>query len=280
MGGLTSSSQNTTQQSQTQPWAAAMPMVNSLMSQVQSGLGSTQLTPDQQSAIAQLTASGQAGNPYAGSVGNVASNMLSGGNATGQIPALQQNLAAYQAQMSPYASSSYSSLNSPQLQAALQQAGRQAADSVNSQFAAAGRSGSGMNAQQVAQGISAAQTPLLLNQFNQDQQTAQNAMNSLYGAGNTTSNAISALQQQSVANQQAGIGAAQNALDANNWGANQVLNAQNLLNSIPTQNLGLLAQIGLPLANLGSTSSGTSQTTQNPSLLSSLMQGAGLLKLL
>src|SRR5262249_50871078 len=98
---------------------------------------------------------------------------------------------------------------------------------------------------------------------------------------------------------------ANNALTANQWGANSVLGAQQLLQSIPTQNLAALSGIATPLAGLGSQSNGTTSnsqltnntsnmsgssqgqgtgtmngvtnTTSTPSLLSSLQQGVGLL---
>ena len=47
--------------------------------------------------------------------------------------------------------------------------------------------------------------------FNQNVQNRLNAANSLYGAGNTTGGLLSQFNQQGLANQQAGAGAAQTA---------------------------------------------------------------------
>jgi hypothetical protein len=270
------SSQSTTTSNSSQPWNAAMPEVNGLLGQLGSLIPNSGLNSAQSGAISQLTANGQAGDPYAASVGNVATNLLNGGGATSEVPAVQQNYNAYASSLSPYTSSNYSTLNSPAVQSALNQIATDTSDSVNSQFAAAGRSGSGMNQQTLARGIAQAEAPLLLNQANQDTQTSLGAINSLYGAGNTTANTVAGMNQQGVTNQQAGVGASNDALNAQNWGPQQILAAQQLAQQIPAQNLGLLAQIGIPLAGLGSTSNGTSNTTTDPSLLSDLGSLGGL----
>ena len=69
MGG---SSQTTSTQSSTSPWAQAMPTVNGLLSGVNGLLPNTGTTSAENDAISKLTANGQAGNPYAPAVGNVA----------------------------------------------------------------------------------------------------------------------------------------------------------------------------------------------------------------
>ena len=60
-----------------------------------------------------------------------------------------------------------------------------------------------------------------------------------------------------LANQGQGVTAAQSALDAQNYGANATLAEEAQRRGIPVQALGLLAQIGMPIAGLGSSSSGT-----------------------
>src|SRR5215831_19977578 len=77
--------------------------------------------------------------------------------------------------------------------------------------------------------------PILTNQYNQNVSNQQNAANNLYGAGNTTANTLTNLNQTGVNNQINGINAANSALSANQWGPQQTLAAQGLLQSIPTQ---------------------------------------------
>lgn len=270
------SSSQTTQQSQTNPWAAAMPEVSGLLSGVSSLLPNTGVNPTEQSAINQLTAIGQAGNPYAAGTSSAVNNLLAGGGATSQVPQVQTNLDAYKEEMAPYLSPTYSTVNSPQVQAALDAANSDVTNQVNGQFAAAGRSGSGMNTQTLARGIAQADAPIILNQANQDTATRIGAANSVYGAGNTTAGTIAGLNQQGVNNQVTGINNVGTALSNSTWGPQTALTAAELGQSLPASNLGLLAQIGIPLAQLGTSSNGTSNTTSNPSLIQDIATLGGI----
>ncbi|MGA7810671.1 tail fiber domain-containing protein [Bradyrhizobium sp.] len=270
------SSSTTSQQSSTQPWAAAGPEVSGLLGQLGNLIPNSGTTSAQTGAINQLTAAGQAGNPYATGTTSAVNNLLSGGGATSQVPAVQQGYQTLQSELAPYTSSSYSTVNSPQVQAALQAANTGITNQVNGEFAAAGRSGSGYNTQTLAQGEEAADAPIILNQANTDTQTQLAADNALYGAGNTTANTVAGMNQQGVTNQNAGINNVGTALTNSTWGPQTTIAAQELGQSIPAQNLGLLAQIGIPLAQLGTNSSGTSNTQNNPSLISDLTGLGGL----
>src|SRR5260221_14225715 len=73
------------------------------------------------------------------------------------------------------------------------------------------------------------------------------------------------MQQNYLANQGQGVTATQSALDAQNYGANATLAAEAQRRGIPVQALSLLAQIGVPIAQLGTQSSGTTQGTQQMS---------------
>lgn len=278
MGG--SSSQTTTQQSSTEPWKAAQPMLQQILGQLSPQIANSGLTTAQSGAIGQLTANGQAGNPYASGVGNVASTLLSGGGATSQNGTLQSNLDAYRTGMQPYTAANYSSLNDPSFRAALNQIATDTSDNVRSAFAAGGRSFSGMEGQSIARGIAAGQAPMIAAQYNQDVATRQGALNNVYNGGNTTAGAITGNNQQDLSNRVQGVSTANDALSANNWGPNQVLQAQQYLQSIPASNLGLLAQIGIPIAGLGSSSSGTSNTQSQMSgaqQFATIMSGIGSL---
>ena len=139
------------------------------------------------------------------------------------------------------------------------------ANSVNGQFAAAGRDFSGANQMAYGRGIAAGQAPVIAAQYNQDVANQIAAANAVYNAGNTTAGALSGLQQNFLANQGQGVAAAQSALDAQNYGANATLAAEAQRRGIPVQALGLLANIGVPIAQLGSQSSGTGTKTEQMS---------------
>lgn len=262
MGGESSSTQ--TQQSQTAPWAATQPMLQAILGQVGTGLNNTRLTGAETGALDRLSQNAAKGNPYAGQIGGYAQSLLNGGSANAQAGNVQSNLDAFTNRLQPYASGSMIG-NNPALAAQLAQIQTDVANSVNSQFAAAGRDLSGANQMAYARGVAAGQAPVIAAQYNQDVNSQINAANALYNAGNTTANTLSGMQQNYLANQGQGVTAAQSALDAQNYGANTTLAAEAQRRGIPVQALSLLAQIGVPIAGLGSQSTGTTTGTQQMS---------------
>lgn len=270
---------NSTQSSTTAPGTMTAPTVQGIIGQLNPLIASSGLTPDQQTAIGQLKANAANGNPYAPAIGANASDLLAGGGATGQNGALTDNLATLKSTLGQYTDPNYSTVDSPEVQRAMQAAHAGITSAVNGQFAAAGRSGSGANTQTLAQGIENADAPILLNQANQDTATRMGAANTLYNAGNTTSGAITGNDQTALGNKIAGTTAATNALDANNYGAKATIAADELGKSIPATDLGMLSQIGLPLAGLNMTQNGTSDTNSStsPSLLQDITGIGGML---
>lgn len=262
MGGTSRSSQM--QQSQSAPWAPAQPALTGILSQLQGQLGNTGLTGNESQALDQITANAKAGNPFAGDISSLATNLFQGGGATDQAGNIQSGLDAYKSQLTPFANGSMVG-NNPALKAQLDQIMSDVGNSVNSQFAAAGRDLSGANQMAYGRGVAQGIAPVLANQYNQDVNNQINAAGALYGAQNNTSGLLSGLNQQSLANRQAGSGVSNDALNAQNSGQNAVLQAEAQRRGIPVQALGLLAQIGVPIAGLGGQSSGTSTGTQQMS---------------
>ena len=262
MGGQSSSTQ--TQQSQTAPWQAAQPMLQGILGQIGTGLNNTGLTAAETGALDTLQANAAQGNPYAGQIGGYAQSLLSGGGANAQASNVQSNLQALQSQLAPYANGSMIR-NNPALNAQLAQIQTDVGNSVNSQFAAAGRDMSGANQMAYGRGVAAAEAPVIAAQYNQDVANKMAAANTLYNAGNTMANTLSGMQQNYLTNQGQGVSAAQSALDAQNYGANATLAEEAQRRGIPVQALSLLAQIGVPIAGLGSQSNGTTQGTQDMS---------------
>jgi hypothetical protein len=260
MGGQSSSTQS--QQSQTAPWQAAQPMLQGILGQLNPLVQNSGLNPAESSAINQLSQNAAQGNPFASQISGFASNLLNGGAAAAQAPNLQSGLSTLQDQLTPYANGSMIG-NDPALQAQLAQIASDTTNQVNGQFAAAGRDLSGMNQQTLARGIAQGEAPVIAGQYNQDVANQLNAANSLYGAQNSTSGLLSGLNQQALANQQQGVASSQDALNAQNYTPQQQLALAQLAQSLPAQNLQLLAQIGVPIAGLGSqTNSNTTGTQQ------------------
>ncbi len=262
MGGQSSTTQ--TQQSQSAPWQAAQPMLQGILGQLGADLGNTGLTSAESGALDTLQRNAALGNPYAGQIGSYAQSLLNGGGANAQAPNVQSNLANFQSQLSPYASGSMIG-NNPALAAQLAQIQTDVGNSVNSQFAAAGRDFSSANQMAYGRGVAAAEAPVIAAQYNQDVANRLAAANALYNAGNTTANTLAGMQQNYLSNQGQGVSAAQAALDAQNYGANATLSEEAQRRGIPVQALGLLAQIGTPIAGLGTQSNGTTTGTQDMS---------------
>jgi hypothetical protein len=260
MGGKSTS--DTTQQSQTAPWQAAQPALQGILGQLQGNLANTALTGAESNALntAQTNANAYT-SQYAPQIGNYAQNLLNGGGATDQAGNVDQNYQRYVAQTNPLASNTnYNPYDTPGFRDAIGTLTSDITNGVNGSFAAAGRDFSGANSQTLGRGLTQGIAPTIAAQYNQNVQNQQGAAGNLYNAGNTNAGILAGLQQQKLANQGAGVTASQGALDAQNTGSNAAMQAEAMRRGIPVQNLGLLAQIGIPIAGLGSQSSGQSHT--------------------
>jgi hypothetical protein len=274
MGGT--SKQSTTQNSTTAPWEAAQPALQGILSQLQTQIGNSGLNSAQTGAIDQLSNNASSASQFAPQITNFASNLLNGGGATNQTGAINNAYSQYAAQTNPLASNTnYDPMQTPGIGQQLQTIMSDIGNSVNGQFAAAGRDMSGMNQQTLARGYAQGIAPVLTAQYNQNVANQQGAAQNLYNAGNTTSGLLSGLNQQSLANQSAGVTAAGAANDATNASANATLAAEAQRTGIPVQQLGLLAQIGIPIAGLGSQSTGQSDTTKTDSGWTQFGQAVG-----
>lgn len=264
MGG--ESKQTQTQSSQTAPWEAAQPALKGILGQLNGLIPNSGLSSTASGALDQLQQSAQAGNPYAGQIDAYTQNLLNGGGANAQAGNIQNGFDAYKAQVNPLASNTnYDPMQTPGLADALAALKSDISGSVNGQFAAAGRDSSGYNQQTLGRGLAQGLAPVIVDQYNKNIANQQTAAGNLYNASNTNGGLLAGLQQQSLANQGQGVTTANDALAAKNYAPTQTLNLEQLRQQIPAQNLGLLANIGVPIAGLGSQSSGTSTGTNQMS---------------
>lgn len=290
MGGSTQQNQtqntvqNTTQR--TTPWDAAAGPIQGVLSNLNNV--NPNLTGTETGALNNLVGYGAAGNPFTGQVANVANSLFSGGGANNQAGLINNAYNQYQSQLNPYLQSSFlDPRNTPGFGAALSALNSDITNQINSQFAGAGRDLSGMNTQTLARGLSQGEGQLIANQYNQNVQNQLGAMQNLYGAGNTTGGILSALQQQNVANQQAGIPAAQQAVQAQLSGPLLQLQAEAQRRGIPLETLAAQMGIALPAGQAFGTTTGTTtgattgqMTTQLPlaqQIAGGLIGGVGLL---
>jgi hypothetical protein len=266
-----------TQQSTTEPWKPAQPALNGILGQLQGLIPNSGLSSTSNDAINQMEGNAQAGNPYSDQIGGVVGNLLNGGGANAQAPAIQNGLNTYQQQTNPLASNTdYNPYNTPGFSDALKTMGSDITNQVNGQFAAAGRDMSGMNSQTLGRGLAQGLSSTIANQYNQNVQNQQGAAQNQYNAGNTSAGLLSGINQASLGNQVQGISSANDAMAAKNYTPAQLLQLEQLKQQLPAQNLGLLTQIGVPIAGLGQQSQGSgSQTMSGAQQFGMIANGVG-----
>lgn len=271
-GGSKSQKQVTT----SEPWAAAQPYLKDYLAKVGSLSGSTGITPAQTDAFAQLETNAKAGNPFASSLSTAANSALNYDNSD-QVGLLKDAYGTLQGNLGDYASGKYLDVgNNPQIQAALKVAADDAQSRINQMFAGSGRSFSGANQGAVARGVTSATAPILLNEFNQQQQNQLAAANALFGGAGSTATGTSALDTTKANINAGGVPLSQSAMDAANYTPNQILNLEQQKTELPFQNLSLLSQLLLPAAGLGGTSNSKGSGSQSQYGISSEGVGAGI----
>lgn len=247
------------------PWPYAVPAAQGFVDKL-SGLGGIGITPDQQAAFATLKNNAAQGNPYAGQLNSLAQDSFNTADRSGMVGDAYKTL---QSQLGGYASGQYlDPMSNPQMQAMMKQVGDDAFNRINAQFAGAGRDMSGMNQLAAARGVTQAQLPLLLDQYNRAQDQQMQAAQMLYGAGSQTAQTQSALDQSRQAMRAQGGTYGQQALDARNYAANNILNLDQQIKAMPYEDMSLLASLLFPAASLGGTQRGVGQATGSMSLFS------------
>lgn len=247
-------------ESKSDPWAPAQPLLKDILGQLQPMVGMASVNPAEASALAGLRTYAQQPNQYAPQIGMLANDLLSGG--TDRTGMVQSAYDTYKGSLEPTARGDFvDPTKNTALQGYLTQASDEAANRVNSMFAAAGRDFSGAHAESLGKGITSATAPILYDAYNQERTRQLGAASSLFGAGGATAGMLSGLDQTALGNRLTGIGASQAATAAEVDPFNRQLAVEQMARSIPQQNLGWLASIGMPIAGLGGTSSGTTTST-------------------
>lgn len=282
---MTDSSKTTeqSQTSQTNPFAPAMPLVNSLISQY-GGLNPG-VTANQGGALTSLNNSvsnlPNFGNTGASSVNNIFSSANSApqvGMLNNAYSTLQGNLGATAsgANLDPY--------STPGFGDALKTTMDDITNRTKGVYAASGRdpSGAGSFAQSLGRGLTQGVAPTIASQYNQNYGNMVNANNQLFSGAGGTASAINNLRSGDTATSLAGLTGASAIPGLYSQPATAQLGAANAQYSQPYQNLAQLLQPTTALAGLGSNSTGTGQSVQTstPSLLSTIgtgISGAGAL---
>jgi len=266
MGGTSKTTQQTQQSSTTNPWEPTQGILKDILNGVQGQVGNYQPTSAETSAIRQLEANAQNLPNYTPQATSLANDYLTGGpDRTGIVG---DAYSASKAALSPYLSPDWlDPTKVPGIAAALDTVRNDVTNSVNSTFAGAGRDLSGLNMQSLARGIAQGEAPVLLDAYYKNAGLQQNAATALPGIANSTATTQSGLDQASLANRTQGLNIGINTVpQAANASATGVLSAENLLRTLPLQNLQALASLVVPIAGLGGQSSGTSNTVGTQTL--------------
>ena len=240
-------------------------MLGGILGKLGGALDTAALTPTESAALSALEANARAGNPWAPQIAGVASTLLAGGVPIGPA-AWKPHTDALDANLGATARGDYlDPARKPFVSTLAGTLSNDISNRVNGMFAGAGRDLSGANLQTLARGISEGTAPVLADQWNRERGNQINAANTLYSAGNTTAGILSGLDQSRLANQQAGIGAADAAFVAHNYGPAQLLAAEAQRRGIPMSALAQLVQMGVPIAGLGQSTSSNNTSSSSGS---------------
>lgn len=270
MGGSTTSSQTT--KSKTNPWEPTIPGLKGIIGQIEPRLENTGLTGFESGAINSLLSNAQGGNLYAPQISNLAGDLFGGGiDRTGMV---NQSYGDLQSSLTPFARGDFLD---PTSNPFYQTVSNDVANRVNSMFAGAGRDLSPAHTQTLARGIAEGTAPL----YENERARQLGAISAMFGGGLQSSGLLSALDQTSLANRQAGIGASTAAMQAADQGPNQILAAEALRRGLPLENIGALESLLVPIAQLGgqqkSTTTGTTSQPLGQQLVGGAIGGAGVL---
>lgn len=258
-----SSKTKTSSNSKTEPWAPAIPTLQSFIGKA-NAVGGLDITPDQKVAFEALKSNAAGGNPWTPQIAQLADDAFAYQGDSGSKTMATDAYSTLQNNLGKYAAGDYLDVtNNPELKAMLDMVGGSVQDRINRQFQGMGRSRSGINQQSVGRGVTEAQLPLLLDQFNKQQQNQIAASQALYGAGSNTAGQIAGFDQNTLDQRAKGITYANEALGAKDYSANKILDLDQQIQQLPYENLALLGSLILPAAGLGgeTDSKGKSKTS-------------------
>lgn len=274
MGGSSKETKTTNSTVKTDPWAPTHPGLFQAINNINGQWGNVGPTNTEQFAWDRLAQNAQSGNQYAPAIGQLATDLLSGGpDRTSDVTRAYEGL---QRGLLPYASGDYlDPYANPAFLKVMDDARQRAANQVNATWAAAGRDMSSGNAHALGEGIASATAPMALDWYNKQQANQMAAVNALYNAGNTTAGLLSGFDQTALANRQAGVGVSTAAKQAEDSPWQRLLEIESMRFNTPIQRTGALTNLLLPIAQSGSqrTENSTSTTEKSTPMGQQIMGG-------
>lgn len=260
MGGTSTQQSATQQSSKTSPWEPTQGILKDILGGVSGQFGNYAPNAAETGAINTLSRNAQNAPNYAPQAMQLSKDLMGGGTGP-SAGILNDAYANYQKQLNPIANQSNDPMQAPGMQALLETIRGDVSNNINGLFAGAGRDLSGAHAQALGRGISQGEAAPLLAQYNQNVQNQTGAAGNLFTAGGATASGLQDLSQQGLQNRALGLDVGINGVPAaQNSGAQGILSAESLRRNLPIQNLAGILGLTLPIAGLGSQSSGTSNT--------------------
>lgn len=270
---VTNSSQQ--QSSVTNPWAAAEPMLQSLISKY-SGLD-TGVTDPQKSALDNLLAS-TSGLPNFGTQGTEAVNTAFDQTSTQpQIGMLKDAFSGLQSNIGKTATGqNLDPYSTPGFGDALKTLTSDITNNVKGVYNASGRdpSGAGSFAQSLGRGLMQGEAPVVQAEADRLRGEQQGAAGTLFNAGTSTANAITGQQGAGIQNSSGAFSLANLLPQLFTSPATAQLNAANTAYATPYGNLGAMLAPASQFAGMGGSSSGTSSGTSTTEKQQSALSNA------
>lgn len=279
--GSSEQTSNTTQNSETKPYGPAVGPLNRFINQLNAtskGKGQFQPNAAETAAFDDMRTIAEAGNPYADDIDRLANDMFGAQSRSGEVQAGYSDL---ERRLQGTADGTNLDIeNNPYVREMLNRVTSDATNRINSQFAAAGRDFSGYNQRALGEGITAAQLPVLADLYKHEQGRSDAAARDLFGAKRET--AVTSQELDRIRDQlrAAGIEVGNMALDAQNWGPQQILAIEEAMKNVPYDELDRIGALLFPAAGLGGTTNTTgTSNTENEAMgfgLSEKATGAGI----
>ena len=258
--GKSSKSQTQSTSQKTDPWAPAIPYLKSFLGDVDAAKGNLGPTGDQLDAFGILKQNAVEGMPFLDQIKQLGADQLGTTSRTGMVDEAYGGLKAGLADVA--AGKNLDIMNDPRIMAMLKTVGDDVQNRIQGVFAGAGRDVSGNTAgqQAIGKGVTAAQLPILINEFARQQGRTDAAVRDIAQGGVTAASTGQALDKDALATRGTAIDTIKQYMAGRDLPANTILQLDEQLRNMPLDDLERIAKLFLPVAGLGSQGEGTSKT--------------------
>jgi Chaperone of endosialidase len=249
MGGSTKTTQQKHETSVTSPWEPARPAAEDVLARLSGRASDMELSGLETDGLGRLRRNALAGNPYASRIGLLADDLFAAPDHTGQVADAYKDL---RTGLLPYASgANLDPGRNPYFQNYLADITRSAREATDAQFMSAGRDLSPSHIGMIAERIARGTAPAFAQAYDAGVGRQLGAIDALFRGGLSSAATSSQLDAARNAARAAGIDVSQSALNAADSADERLLALEQRRRMLPLQNLGLLANLIVPMAQLG-----------------------------